>query len=73
MERVDEPRIARKVKPILRAEQLAALLKACSGATFEDRRDTAIIRVLIDSGVRVSGLPGMRLEDVTLTRGNLDF
>jgi site-specific recombinase XerD len=66
MRRVDPPSAPRKVKPMLREEQLAALLKACQGAGFEERRDTAIIRVLIDSGVRVSGLAGMRLNDVNL-------
>ena len=55
MARVDEPKAPRKVKQALDSGQLAALLKACSGAGFEERRDTAILRVLIDTGVRVSG------------------
>jgi site-specific recombinase XerD len=41
MARVDEPKVARKVKESLTTEQLAALLKACGGADFESRRDTA--------------------------------
>jgi site-specific recombinase XerD len=66
MARVDAPKVARTVKQSLTTEQLAALLKACGGAGFESRRDTAMIRVLIDSGVRVSGLAGIRTEDVNL-------
>jgi site-specific recombinase XerD len=66
MTRVDEPKAPRKVKKSLTDDQLTVLLKTCSGADFEARRDTAMIRVLIDSGVRVSGLAGIRTEDVTL-------
>jgi site-specific recombinase XerD len=66
MARVDAPKVSRKVKESLTTAQLAALLKACGGGDFESRRDTAMIRVLIDSGVRVSGLAGMRTEDVNL-------
>ena len=32
-----------------------SLLKACSRPTFQDRRDTALVRILIDTGIRVSG------------------
>lgn len=66
MARVDPPKTARKLKPILAEEQLAALLKACEGNGFEARRDTAIIRVFIDSGVRVSGLANVKTADVSL-------
>jgi len=45
------PRKRRRSSP---KEELARLLKTCSGATFVDRRDTAIMRVFIDTGLRVS-------------------
>ncbi len=66
MPRVQAPKVTTKIKPMLTDDDLAKLLKAAEGTTFEARRDTAILRVLIDSGVRVSGLGGMRLEDVNL-------
>src|SRR5215469_13738168 len=56
MPRTDPPKVTRKIKPILSAGQLAALLRTCNGQDFESRRDLAVLRVLIDSGVRVSGL-----------------
>jgi site-specific recombinase XerD len=67
MERVDPPKTTRKVKPVLAEAQLAALIKGCEGTTFEQRRDMAVIRVFIDSGVRVSGVANVRLKDVSLT------
>jgi integrase len=30
--------------------------------TFQDRRDTAILRILIDTGMRVSGLANLRYD-----------
>src|SRR5258708_1621601 len=66
MERVDPPKVTTKVKPILAGSQLAALLKTCEGNGFEQRRDMAIVRVFIDTGVRVSGLAGVKLADVNL-------
>ena len=32
------------------------------GALFLDRRDTAIMRIFIDTGIRVSGLAGLRYD-----------
>jgi integrase/recombinase XerD len=58
--REDEPNAPEKVKPFLSEADLAALLKACKGDGFEERRDTAILRTLIDTGARVSGLANLR-------------
>lgn len=63
---VEPPATTRKVKPVLAEAELAALLKVCEGQTFEARRDTAIIRIFIDTGVRVSGLANVLLADVDL-------
>lgn len=45
--------------PVFDDTELTALLKAVSGKTFEDRRDEAILRVLLDTGLRVSELVGL--------------
>lgn len=60
MAALDTPAAARKRKPPFTTDELAAFLKVTSGAGFEDRRDHAIIRVLIDTGMRISGLAGLR-------------
>lgn len=67
MDRVDEPKVTKKVKGVLAEAQLAALLKACEGQDFEARRDLAVIRIFIDSGVRVSGLANVRTDAVSLS------
>jgi site-specific recombinase XerD len=75
---LDPPRAPRPHKPPFTPEELTAFLKATSGAKFEDRRDHAIVRVLIDTGMRISGLAGLRhipedpeRTDVNLTRRTL--
>lgn len=68
MDRVEPPKVTRKVKAILPEAELAGLLKACAGTSFEDRRDLAIIRIFIDTGLRVSGMAGMLMEGVDLPR-----
>lgn len=60
MDGLRQPEVPRGLVPVLSDEQLAALLKACAGPRFYDKRDEAFIRFLLDAGVRVSeacGLP----------------
>lgn len=66
MDRVDPPKVTAKVKPILADDALTKLLKGAEGQDFESRRDMAILRILIDTGVRVSGLANIAVEDVDL-------
>lgn len=47
--------------PIVGLDQLRDLLKACSGSGFEARRDTAIIRLFVDTGMRLSELTGLMM------------
>jgi site-specific recombinase XerD len=60
------PIVPEQPVPVLTLEQLRALLKACDGSRFEDRRDTAIIRLLADTGIRRGELAGLRVTDVTI-------
>lgn len=64
MERMTPPIVPEEPPPVLREEELASLLKACEGSDFEARRDTAIIRILLDTGMRRGELTGLRLEDI---------
>ena len=57
-----------KPVPVLTDDDLAALLKACTGRDFTHRRDEAVIRMLLDCGLRVSELCGITLADLDLNR-----
>lgn len=48
---------------VLHIDDVRALLQACSGRGFNDRRDTAIIRVLYDTGPRLGELVALTVED----------
>lgn len=77
-ERADDPMI--RMKPPKVPEHppdippdawIKQLLASCAGSRFEDRRDTAIIRVLFDTGARRSELARLLLEDVDLDTGEV--
>ena len=55
---IPPPAIPENPPPVLSAAQIKALFKVCSGPTFEDRRDTAIVAVLLDAGLRLGELVG---------------
>jgi site-specific recombinase XerD len=66
MEHMKPPRVPETPAPVLSADELARVLKACEGRGFRARRDTAIVRLLIDTGMRIAELAGLRLGDVDL-------
>ncbi|MGB3697601.1 MAG: tyrosine-type recombinase/integrase [Gordonia sp. (in: high G+C Gram-positive bacteria)] len=52
--------------PVLTDDELKALIAACKGKEFRDRRDEVIIRLLLDCGIRASELTGIMLDDLDL-------
>lgn len=52
--------------PILSDDELTALLTACRGKGFRERRDEALFRLLIDCGLRVSEVTGIDLDHLDL-------
>lgn len=52
--------------PLMTAEMVQKLLKTCAGTDFASRRDTAMIRLLIDTGMRAGALAGILVADVSL-------
>ncbi len=61
MARMKPPKLREQPDPVLREEQLRALLAACErGKTFEAKRDAAIVRIFIDTGVRLAEMAGLR-------------
>ncbi|MGH3794359.1 MAG: tyrosine-type recombinase/integrase [Pseudonocardiaceae bacterium] len=62
------PTPTEKSVPVLDDSELAALIAACAGRDFNSRRDEALIRLLLDTGVRVSEVCGLAVVDVDLDR-----
>lgn len=68
MLRVDAPSQKPIPVPVVDLEDLRKLVAACKGNDFEARRDLAIIRLLIDTGLRIGELAAMTVADVELER-----
>ncbi|WP_218602371.1 tyrosine-type recombinase/integrase [Pseudonocardia abyssalis] len=61
------PHVPEQPVPLLTAEEVGRLLHVCRGRTFEALRDTALLRVLLDTGIRVTELVGIQLCDIDFT------
>lgn len=64
MANMKPPHVPETPPPVLTADELRALLKAADGTDFDERRDTAILRLFLDTGMRRAELSGLRLEDI---------
>jgi site-specific recombinase XerD len=63
---VKPPLVPAKPVPIVPADGLKRLFAACAGASFEARRDTALVMLLLDTGARREEMAGLTLADVDL-------
>jgi site-specific recombinase XerC len=67
---VKPPKMDTKVTEALSDDQLRAMIKACQGKEFLDRRDEAIVRFMAETAVRSGELLGMALPgDIDLAAG----
>lgn len=66
MERMKPPKVPDAPVPVVAVADVKKLLATAEGRSFVNRRDTAILLVLFDTGVRRGELLGMRLGDVDL-------
>jgi site-specific recombinase XerD len=66
MRRIKPPIVPDKPVPIVPEDGLKRLLAACAGASFEARRDTALLMLLLDTGARRDEMAGLTLADVDL-------
>ncbi len=76
-DRMKPPSIDQPVVPVLTDDQLRALLKACEPpltekhglAALRHRRDEAIIRLMLETGMRASECVDLEVADIDLTEG----
>jgi site-specific recombinase XerD len=66
MAKMHPPRIPEEPVKVLSELEITAILKACEGHDFTSRRDMAIIRLLIDSGLRLAEISYLMVSDVDL-------
>jgi site-specific recombinase XerD len=64
MATVKPPSVPEHPIQVIDEAQMRDLLAACAGRDFIARRDTAILRLLIDTGMRVSELAGLTVTDI---------
>lgn len=66
MAKMRPPAIPETPPAVLTEAQLAKLLRACDGKSYDERRDTAFVRLFIDTGMRRAELAGLTLTDIDL-------
>jgi site-specific recombinase XerD len=58
------PHVPEEPPNVYTDDEIRRLLAACEGRTYDDRRDMAIVRLFLDTGMRLSELAGIRVADV---------
>lgn len=58
------PAVPEQPVPIITDDELRRLFDVCKGNTYEARRDAAILRLLLDTGVRAGELAGLAVDDL---------
>ena len=66
---IKQPKLDKKVVHALTDDELRRLIKACHGKSFKDRRDEAVIRLMLETGMRAGEVIGMQTSDCDLQRG----
>jgi integrase/recombinase XerC len=64
MAKLRPPIVPEPSVPVVPEDGLRRLLATCAGESFEDRRDTALILLLVDVGPRRAELMGLKVADI---------
>ena len=66
MARMSPPKVPDAPVPVIPAEVLQALVKACEGRGLVERRDKAIVLLFLDTGMRLGELAGLDVGDLDM-------
>lgn len=64
MRGLSPPRPHKSHRPVLTLEQVKRILKACEGTSFRARRDYAMMMLFIDTGLRLSEMAAITVDDI---------
>lgn len=64
MAHMKPPIIPEEPPAVIPEDALRQLLRSISGRSFEERRDTAVFLLLLDTGMRRAEIAGLRVEDI---------
>jgi site-specific recombinase XerD len=64
MARMRPPTVPETPPPVIREDDIKRLLATTVGPDFDERRDRAIILLLVDTGIRRAEIAGLRVEDI---------
>jgi len=70
-ESLHAPKVEKKAPMVLSVDQVSALLAQPSGQTPKEIRDKAMLALLYATGIRVSELIGIQMEDINMNIGFL--
>ena len=73
MTRMRKPRQPERITDIPSNDDLKRLLADMHGESFDDIRDTAIVRVFISTGARLAEVAGLRFDPAEPTRNDVDL
>lgn len=71
--KMSEPSTPHTPVPVIEDADLRALLATCEGKDFEQRRDMAVLRLFIDTGIRLGEMSGLKVTDLDLDQLNVIY
>ncbi len=66
MARIKAPAVPDKPVPVVGEDAMRAMLREAEGQGFASRRDTAILRLFYDAGIRLGEMAGLAVADLDL-------
>jgi site-specific recombinase XerD len=73
MARMRKPKLPEHAPPMLSDAELEAIVRACDGPSFDDRRDAALVRVFLSTGARLNEVSGLRWTPDVPETNDLDL
>lgn len=67
--RMRPPKMEEREVPVIPRDDLERLFKVVAGRSFEERRDAALLMMLLDTGGRLNEIAGLKVDDIDFNHG----